>query len=121
MIKRFDPQGIGPESLPIANGVEFTEQAGVGSSMKRRLAVWSLVGFIVACGWALFVMAMPPQTAFAILRSHPLRTIIEVTAPASLLRPLKYYWFILLNALIYSLVGLGTELLRRNSARRLSN
>ncbi len=27
--------------------------------------------------------------------------------------PLAYYWFILLNAAIYALIGLATELLRR--------
>ena len=87
--------------------------------MKRRLALWSLAGFMVACGWTLYVMAAAKPIAFG----HSAWTIIEITAPASLLRhfPLKYYWFILLNALIYSLVGLGIELLRRNSARHLSN
>ncbi len=87
--------------------------------MKRRLALWSLAGFIVACGWTLFVMAKAKPIAFG----RELWAIIEITAPASLLRhfPLKYYWFILLNAFIYLLVGLGIELLRRNSGRHLSN
>jgi hypothetical protein len=87
--------------------------------MKRRLALWSLAGFIVACGWTLFVTAAARPIAFG----RALWIIIEITAPASLLRhfPLKYYWFILLNALVYSLVGLGTELLRRSTVRHLSN
>jgi hypothetical protein len=87
--------------------------------MKRRLALWSLAGFIVACSWTLFVMVAAKPITFG----RTLWGIIEITAPASLLRhfPLKYYWFILLNALIYSLVGLGIELLRRNSVRHLSN
>jgi hypothetical protein len=87
--------------------------------MKTRLTLWSLAGFIVACGWVLFFAATAKPVAFG----RALWAIVEITAPASLLRhfPLKYYWFILLNALIYSLVGLGTELLRRNSMRHLSS
>jgi len=39
-----------------------------------------------------------------------------ITAPASYLgrrAPLAFYWFILLNAAMYAVVGLGTEFLRR--------
>jgi hypothetical protein len=38
-------------------------------------------------------------------------------APASLLgrrAPLAFYWFILLNAVTYAVVGLGMEVLRRH-------
>ena len=87
--------------------------------MQRRIALWSLAGFIVACGWVFFMMATGPQLE----SQHSFWTIVEITAPASLLRafPLKFYWFILLNALIYGLVGLGVELLRRNSVSQPSN
>jgi hypothetical protein len=34
--------------------------------------------------------------------------------------PLAYYWFILLNAGMYALLGLTTELLRRPFARTAS-
>jgi hypothetical protein len=47
-------------------------------------------------------------------------TIVAVTAPASLIgrsMPLAYYWFIVLNAVIYGLIGLATELFRRPVAR----
>ena len=50
--------------------------------------------------------------------------IVAITAPASLIgrkMPLAYYWFILLNAAIYALFGLATELLRRPIAGHSSN
>ena len=87
--------------------------------MTRRIALWSLSGFIVACGWVLFTMigapSMPSSRAFWIF--------VDVTAPASLLRyyPLKYYWFVLLNALAYSALGIAIELFRSRFARHVSS
>ena len=91
--------------------------------MTRRIALWSLAGFIVACGWVLFVGALTPASRVEILRSRALWAAIEITAPAALVRHfmLKYYWFILMNALAYALVGLAIELLRRHSLRLLSS
>ena len=70
----------------------------------------------MACGWVVFVDALTPASRVEILRSRPLWALIEITAPAALVRQfmLKYYWFILMNALAYALVGLGVELLRRS-------
>jgi len=88
--------------------------------MTRRIALWSFVGLIVACGWVLFW-----KLTFPLNHSSPaFWTIQYITAPASLLRyipfPIKYYSFVLLNALAYSLVGVGVELLRRHSLRPTS-
>jgi hypothetical protein len=87
--------------------------------MTRRIALWFLAGFIVACGSVLFAMAaapsMPSDRAFW--------TFVEITAPASLLHhfPLKYYWFVLLNASTYAVLGFAIELFRRNFVRHISN
>lgn len=78
--------------------------------MSRNIGIWALVGFIVACGWALIGMALGPNYNLG----HS--TLVSITAPASYLGrsvPLTVYWFILLNAAIYAVVGLGTEFLRR--------
>jgi len=86
--------------------------------MKRRICLWALAGFAVAFFWFIYSTVTAPNPAFG--RSP----IVAVTAPASLLgrtMPLKYYWFILLNAAIYALVGLTAELLRRPIARHSSN
>ena len=75
----------------------------------------------MACGWVLFVDALTPASRVEIMRSHALITFLEVTATAAFLRhfPLKYYWFVLLNAFAYALIGLGIELLRRHSLRHV--
>jgi len=51
-------------------------------------------------------------------------TVAAITAPASLIGraiPLAYYWFILLNAAAYALIGLAAELLWRHHRQSLSN
>ena len=89
--------------------------------MTRKIALWALAGFIVASGWVAFVGAFPPAARGELMRSHALLTFIEITAPAALVRHfmLKYYWFILMNAFAYALIGLGIELLRRHSLRHV--
>ena len=72
--------------------------------MKKRISVWALVSFAVACGWVLFGMA----TGYNIGRW----AITSVTAPAALLGrhwPLAFYWFLILNAGIYAVLGLAAE------------
>jgi hypothetical protein len=86
--------------------------------MTRRISLWALAGFAVACCWFIYGEATAPNPHLARW------TIVAITAPASLIgrtMPLAYYWFILLNAAIYALVGLTTELLRRPLARHASH
>jgi hypothetical protein len=78
--------------------------------MKRRIGLWALTGFVVAFSWFVVGLFTWPNPNLARW------TIVAITAPASLIgrsMPLAYYWFILLNAAIYALVGLASELLRR--------
>ena len=86
--------------------------------MKQRIALWGLAGFVVASGWVLFFLTTSPWP-----RWHPLWIIVDITAPASFLRvyPLKYYWFILINAAAYALLGMVFELLRRTRVRHAAN
>lgn len=82
--------------------------------MKRRICLWAFVGFAVAVVW--FVVGLFTWPNYNLGRS----LFVAITAPASLIgrsMPLAYYWFILLNASIYALVGLTTELLRRSFPR----
>lgn len=79
--------------------------------MGRRIGLWSLAGFAVACGWVAYTFAaFPLQT-----RNHLFWAVVEITAPAALLRhvAIKYYWFILLNAVAYAIVGFAIEIVRR--------
>ena len=85
--------------------------------MKRRIALWALLGAAVATFWVLFSIATTPNPSM----TH--WTVIAITAPASLLGhfiPLTYYAFILLNAAFYALFGLATETLRPRTTRRFS-
>jgi hypothetical protein len=75
--------------------------------MKKRISVWALVGFAVACGWVLF----------GVVTGYNLGhwAITSLTAPPSLLGrhwPLAFYWFILLNAGFYAVLGTAAELVR---------
>ena len=78
--------------------------------MSRTVGIWALVGFVVACCWVVIGIALGP--GYNLGRS----TLLSITAPAALLGrrvPLTYYWFVLLNAGAYAVVGLGAEVLRR--------
>jgi hypothetical protein len=79
--------------------------------MGRNICMWALIGFIVACGWVGIGIALGPSYNLG----HS--TLVSIIAPASFLGrrvPLAFYWFILLNAAMYAVVGLGTEFLRRH-------
>ena len=84
-------------------------------SMKRRIGLWALIGLAVAFFW--FVVGLLTWPNY-----NPGRwTIVAATAPASLIGRtmlLAYYWFILLNAAIYALIGLAAELFRQPVAQR---
>ena len=79
--------------------------------MIRRIALWGVMGFVVACCWFVYSWVTMPNPNLARW------TVVAITAPASLIgrsMPLAYYWFIFLNAAIYAMLGLLLELIRRN-------
>ncbi|HWC16064.1 MAG TPA: hypothetical protein VG498_03590 [Terriglobales bacterium] len=90
--------------------------------MRRRIALWSLVGLIVACAWVVFTMSLEPATLLRLEHGRYFWTVADITAPVALLRqyPIKYYWVVLLNGLAYALVGLAFELVRRRSMRHVA-
>ena len=78
--------------------------------MSRRIGVWALIGLAVACFWVFLAMVVGPNYNLG----HP--RLVTITAPASWLGrkiPLAFYWFIFLNAATYAVVGLATEVFRR--------
>lgn len=86
--------------------------------MKRRIGLWALSGLAVACCWVIAGVVIPPTYNFGRW------TVAAITAPASLIGraiPLAYYWFILLNAAAYAVIGLAAELLWRLHRQSLSN
>lgn len=86
--------------------------------MKRRIGLWALSGLAVACCWVIAGVVTAPTYNLGRW------TVAAITAPASLIGrviPLAYYWFILLNAAAYALVGLTAELLWRHHRQSLPN
>jgi hypothetical protein len=74
--------------------------------MIRRIGLWAFIGLVVACCWMIVGTIAGP--GYNLGRS----TLVAITAPASLLGrriPLGFYWFILLNAGTYALVGIVAE------------
>ena len=78
--------------------------------MNRRIGLWMLVGLTVACCWAVVAALVGPPY-------NPGRsTVAAFTAPALLIgrrMPLGMLWSVLLNGVMYAVVGFVIELLRR--------
>lgn len=84
--------------------------------MNRTVSLWMLIGLAVACCWAVVGLLNGP-TGYNLGHS----TLVAITAPASLLgrkMPLGVVSFILLNGVIYAVVGLAIELTRRPTLHR---
>lgn len=73
--------------------------------MVRRIGLWMLAGFAVACFWVIFSLLVPRGVNFGQW------AIVTITAPASLLRhrPVRWFEFIALNTAIYGLIGVAVE------------
>ena len=83
--------------------------------MKHRIAMWASVGFLIACGWALYAFATTPP---AMTSADPIVTLVELTCPVVFASvhfhfALGLYWSLLANAATYSLIGLIVETLRQ--------
>jgi hypothetical protein len=75
--------------------------------MKLRIAIWAIVGFLIAGFWALYLF---PTT---LLRDPVLSTIARTTCPITFASfGIRFYWVLLANAATYALVGLIFEALR---------
>jgi hypothetical protein len=87
--------------------------------MKRRIAMWAGVGFLVAGFWFFYTLAAVPPP----ITSNPIVwTLIRVTCPIVLASfhfhlALGVYESLVANAATYALVGLIVETLRRTPSR----
>ena len=84
--------------------------------MKYRVAVWASVGYLVACGWAIYFLVSNKD-----LPQEPLvSTLVRVTCPIAIVGaqyPVGIYPTIAANVATYALVGLVVETLRRRLNR----
>ncbi len=79
--------------------------------MKNRIAVWAVVGFIVAGCWALYA-AISPST---LETTRSLWILTRITCPITFAHlPLSLYAVLIVNAATYALIGLIVESLREN-------
>ena len=85
--------------------------------MKRRIANWVSVDFLVAAFWALFALATFPNTNE---RMQDVWILICLTCPVSIAGrhyPISLYEVLAANAVTYALVGLIVETLRHRLHR----
>jgi hypothetical protein len=81
--------------------------------MKNRIAVWAVVGFLVAGSWAVFAAATFPWTNE---RMRDGWTFVCVTCPiaiAGMHHRISLYEVLVANAVTYGFVGLVVETLRK--------
>jgi len=81
--------------------------------MKHRIAIWAIVGFLVAGCWAVFAAATFPSTSE---RMRDLWIFVCTTCPiaaAGMHYRISLYEALVANAVTYGLLGLVVETLRK--------
>jgi hypothetical protein len=88
--------------------------------MKHRIAIWGLVGFLIAACWAIVSLAVPLSTepiAWSLARlSCPI-----VLAGFSLHFGVPLAWVLIANFATYALIGLIVEILWRLGSHATSH
>jgi hypothetical protein len=84
--------------------------------MKCRIAIWAVVGFLIAGFWALYAATTFPSPLISAQPS--VWALINMTCPIAFASfhfhfGIKLYWVLLANAASYALFGLAFEGLRR--------
>ena len=82
--------------------------------MSRRIVVWAIAGFLVACCWAIYASATAPHTNERLRDLWPLVVLTCPVVVTSSYFPLSLYLVLAANAATYVLVGLIVETLRRH-------
>ena len=86
--------------------------------MKRRIAMWAGVGFLIACGWVLYTFVVPVEFLQTSLRQPLVLAALYITCPLSYAGryyAIHYWWVPPINAVTYALFGLIVEGLRRTA------
>jgi hypothetical protein len=80
--------------------------------MKNRIAVWAAAGFVVASGWAVYLLVRSKDH----LIDPILFSLIRLTCPIAIIgshHRVSLYSALLANIGTYALVGLAVEAVRR--------
>jgi hypothetical protein len=81
--------------------------------MKNRIAMWALVGFLLAGLWALFAAATFPSTSDRMRDVWPLVCLTCPIAVAGMHHAISLYEVVVANAITYGFVGLIVEIMRK--------
>jgi tellurite resistance protein TehA-like permease len=80
--------------------------------MKYRIAIWAAAGFLVATGWAVYLLVKSKDHLIEPMVS----TLIRLTCPVAIVGshyPVSLYAALVANVATYALLGLIVETLRR--------
>jgi hypothetical protein len=91
--------------------------------MKRRVAIWACVGFLVAGCWVVYTFVTPPDSLLINLRQPLVQAALYLTCPISYLgrhHPISWRLFLLINAATYAVVGLILDVFRLKSKPSLA-
>jgi hypothetical protein len=80
--------------------------------MKYRIAIWAIAGFLVAGGWAVYLLVASKDH----LTEPIVSTLIRLTCPVAIIGahyPVSLYSALVANVATYALIGLVVETLRR--------
>ena len=84
--------------------------------MKYRIAIWAAAGFLVATGWAVYLLVKSKDHLIEPIVS----TLIRLTCPVAIVgshHPVSLYAALPANVATYALLGLIVETLRRKLRR----
>ena len=85
----------------------------MGVDMKYRIAMWALVGFLLAVFWAFFASATFPSTSERMRDVWPLVCITCPIAIAGMHHAISLYEALVANAITYGFTGLIVEAMRK--------
>jgi len=80
--------------------------------MKRRIAIWAGVGFVVASGWVLYTFLASPEQLITTMRQPLVEAFAYASCPlifAARQFPIHFWWVPVVNAATYALIGVIGE------------
>ena len=80
--------------------------------MKRRIAIWTGIGFFTAWAWVLYTFVASPEEILVMMREPLFLALAYASCPiifAARSFPLHFWWVPLINAATYALMGVIGE------------
>jgi hypothetical protein len=84
--------------------------------MKRRIAVWTGIGFSMALAWVLYTFLASPEEILVTMREPLVLALAYASCPiifAARSFPLHFWWVPLINAATYASIGASAETFTR--------